>query len=260
MAVYRFNEAAQLSYEFFWNDICDWYIEASKQSLYSDDDAEKDRIVTLLVRVLEESLRLLHPFMSFITEEIYQQLPEIPESTRPAALIAAEYPTVQDERRAPEAALAFASLQELVRLVRTLRSEFTVPPSQKIRFAVRSEIDFPHLDYLRAHTDLIQLLTTAQEISFGTDEVDRTGSVTVVGNGFEAYVYVRDAIDLDAELKKLRISVEKTGKLLQQSEKKLGNPGFLNNASDEVVEKERRKRDEFAGKLVKLREYLDELA
>ncbi len=260
MAVYRFNEAAQLSYEFFWNDFCDWYIEASKQSLYSDDDAEKDRIVTLLVRVLEESLRLLHPFMSFITEEIYQQLPEIPESTRPAVLIAAEYPTVQDERRAPEAALAFASLQELVRLVRTLRSEFTVPPSQKVRFAVRSEIDFAHLEYLRSHSNLIGLLTTAQEISFGTDEVDRAGSVTVVGSGFEAYVYVRDAIDLDAELKKLRSSVEKTRKLLQQSEKKLDNPGFLSNASGEIVEKERGKRDEFAGKLAKLQEYLDELA
>ena len=259
MAVYRFNEAAQLSYEFFWNEFCDWYIEASKQSLYSDDEAEKDRIVTLLVRVLEESLRLLHPFMSFITEEIYQQLPEIPESTRPAALIAAQYPTVQNERRAPEAASAFGSLQELVRLVRSLRSEFTVPPSQKVRFTVRSEIDFAHLDYLRSHANLIELLTTAQEIRFGTDEVDRAGSVTVVGTGFEAYVYVRDAIDLAAELKKLRGSVEKTEKLLLQSGKKLSNQGFLNNASDEVVEKEQRKRDEFAGKLVKLQAYLDEL-
>jgi len=83
--------------------------------------------------------------------------------------------------------------------------------------------------------------------------------VTVVGNGFEAYVYVRDAIDLDAELKKLRGSVEKTVKLLQQSEKKLANQGFLSNASDEIVEKERRKRDEFAGKLVRLQAYLDEL-
>ena len=259
MSVYRFNEAAQVSYEFFWNDFCDWYIEASKKSLYSGDEREKDRIVTLLVRVLEESLRLLHPFMSFITEEIYQQLPEIPESPRPAALIAAEYPAVREDRRNSQAASAFASLQELVRLVRTLRSEFAVPPSQKVRFAVRAEIDFAHLDYLRSQADLIELLTTSQEIVFGTDEVDRTGSVTVVGTGFEAYVYVRDAIDLDAELKKLRGSVEKTRKLFDQAEKKLSNPGFLSNASEEIVDKERRKRDEFAGKLTKLQAYLQEL-
>ena len=212
--------------------------------------------MTLLVRVLEESLRLLHPFMSFITEEIYQQLPEIPGIPRTRALIAAEYPVVIDDRQVPEAAAAFASLQELVRLVRALRSEFTVPPSRKIRFSVRCEESFAHLAYLGSQAELIKLLTTSDEVSFGVQEVDRAGSVTVVGNGFEVYVYVRDAIDVDAELRKLRNSVERTRQLLLQSEKKLGNPGFVKNASDEVVAKERQKRDEFAGKLDKLEAYL----
>ena len=259
MAVYRFNEAAQACYEFFWNDFCDWYIEASKLSLYSEDEEEKDRAVTLLVRVLEEGLRLLHPFMSFITEEIYQTLPEIPESERPAALIIAGYPEARAERENAGAAAAFGALQELVRLVRTLRSEFTVPPSQRVRLTVGCEPGFAHTAYLESHIELIHLLTTAADVTVGAGEVDRTGSVTVVGTGFEAYVYVRDAIDLDEELRKLRSSCEKTEKLLAQSENKLSNPGFLGNASEEIVEKERRKRDEFAGRLSKMRAYITEL-
>ncbi len=260
MAAYRFNEAAQLSYEFFWNEFCDWYIEASKLSLYSDDEAEKDRAITLLVRLLEESLRLLHPFMSFITEEIYQKLPDIPESSRSEALIVAPYPSESAEREAPSEAAAFASLQELVRAVRTLRSEFTIPPSRKIRFAVRAEASFPHTGYFAEHRDLIELLTTAEATEYGTDAPDRTGSVTLVGTGFEVFVYVRDAIDLEAEVAKLKKELEKNERLLQQSEKKLSNPGFLNNASEEVVEKERAKKNEFSGKVEKMRDYLAQLA
>jgi valyl-tRNA synthetase len=259
MKVYRFNEAAQACYEFFWNDFCDWYIEASKLSLYSDDEHEKNRAITLLVSVLEEGLRLLHPFMSFITEEIYQQLPEIPGGSRSEALIVAEYPAEDAGRVDRGAAAAFAALQELVRLVRTLRSEFTVPPSQSVRFAVRCEPSFPHTEYLREHTELIHLLTSARDVTVGTDEVDRSGSVTVVGTGFEAYVYVRDAIDLESELRKLRTSIEKTEKLLAQSEKKLANEGFLKNAGEDVIAKEKRKRDEFAGKLEKMNSYISEL-
>jgi len=259
MAAYKFNEAAQVSYEFFWNEFCDWYIEASKLSLYSEDDAEKDRAITLLVRLLEESLRLLHPFMSFITEEIYQKLPEIPESEHSEALITAPYPSVHAEREATEVAGAFGSVQELVRSVRTLRSEFTIPPAQRIRFAVKCEESFPHTMFFSDHRDLIEMLTTAEDTSYGTETPDTTGSVTLVGHGFEVYVYVRDAIDLDAEVAKLRKNLEKAEKLLAQTEKKLQNPGFLQKAGGEVVEKERAKREEFAGKVAKMKSYLTQL-
>ena len=95
---YRFNEAAQGVYEFFWNDFCDWYIEASKLSLYADDEAERDRAASILAAMLEESLRLLHPFVSFVSEEIYQKLPDSLPRKRPA-LISAPYPEFRDDRR-----------------------------------------------------------------------------------------------------------------------------------------------------------------
>jgi len=259
MALYRFNEAAQISYEFFWNDYCDWYLEASKQSLYSEDEGEKNRIATLLVGLLEESLRLLHPFMSFVTEEIFQQLPSMPGLSRPPALIAASYPEVRSERNDTEIAARFESLQELVRLVRTLRSEFTVPPSRTVRFTVITGDGFAHGEFFAQHRALIEMLTTSTDVSVDPEEQDRSGSVTVVGTGFEVHVFVRDAIDVAAEIRKLRGSVEKTRKLLDQSEKKLSSPGFLQKAGGEVVEKERRKRDEFAGKLEKMNAYLAEL-
>jgi valyl-tRNA synthetase len=259
MAAYRFNEAAQQSYEFFWSDFCDWYIEASKLSLYSDDEAEKNRAITLLVRLLEESLRLLHPFVSFITEEIYQKLPPIPEYEASGALIAASYPRVQADREAPADADAFASLQELVRAVRALRSEFTIPPAQRIRFAVRCEPSFAHTDYFASHRDLIELLTSAESTSYSADEPETAGSVTLVGTGFEVYVYVRDAIDLEAEVAKLTKNLEKTERLLVQADRKLANPGFLKNASEEIVEKERTKQAEFQAKVDKMRSYLSQL-
>jgi valyl-tRNA synthetase len=259
MAAYRFNDGAQLCYEFFWNDFCDWYIEASKLSLYSGDQDEQNRAMTLLVSVLEESMRLLHPFMSFITEEIYGKLPAIPGQTRAEALIVASYPEETDARSHPDTAAAFASLQELVRSVRPLRSEFTIPPAQRVRFSVRAEADFAHTAFFAEHADLIELLATAEQTGYGTDAPDRTGSVTLVGNGFEVYVYVRDAIDLDREVAKLRKELEKTERLLGQSEKKLENQGFLQNAGEEVIEKERGKLAEFSGKVEKIRAYLAEL-
>ncbi len=259
MAVYRFNEAAQLGYEFFWNEFCDWYIEASKLALYSDDDSEKDRAITLLVRLLEESLRLLHPFMSFITEEIYQKLPEIPEHERAPALIVAPYPAELAERESPREAASFGALQEVVRLVRSLRSEFTIPPALRIRFTVRTEPAFAHGAYLAAHQSLIEALTTAERTGYTETKPDTEGSVTLVGNGFEVYAYVRDAIDLDAETAKLRKTLAKTEALLAATERKLANPGFLRNAGEDVIEKERGKRAEFAGKVEKMRTYLEQI-
>ena len=137
---YRFNEAAQAVYEFFWNDFCDWYIEASKLSLYSGDPAEKDRAMSLLLAVLEESLRLLHPFLPFITEEIWQKLPRTADVPGPVhSIVRAPYPCPPPGGGTRRRTARFSLLQELVRGVRTLRSEFTIPQDKKVRVAVKVE-------------------------------------------------------------------------------------------------------------------------
>jgi valyl-tRNA synthetase len=261
---YRFSDASKAVYEFFWNEFCDWYVEASKLSLYSDDAHEQDRGASLIVYVLEESMRLMHPFLPFITEEIYQKLPEGPsEGSRGykvrEAAINAPYPQSDSAREAPQIGEHMASVQELVRLVRTLRSEFTIPPSQRIRFTVVAEDGFGAWDFLKEQEPMIRFLTMAENVSFARETPDTAGSIPVVGTGFEAYVYIRELIDVEKEIARLEKSKDKTARQLQQSEKKLANEGFLNNAGEDVVQREREKRDEMARKIEKMETYLTEL-
>ncbi len=284
MAGYRMDEAARSVYEFFWNDFCDWYIEASKLHLYADDNARKDRSVSLLLYILEESLRLMHPFMSFISEEIYQKLPEAltpadgaatlpgyregarrsrPEG-RPDAVIVAPYPRETEWRKSEEsvaAATGFSGLQELVRGVRTMRSEFTIPPSKRFDLYIRYSDDRTDLgEYFRRHGDLISMLGGLGALEIGTDSGRRSGSVAVVGSGFEAYLYVRDIIDVEAQLARLRKNVEKMRNGLNQSERKLSSPGFVEKAKPEVVEKERVKAADLRDQLERTEAVLRELA
>lgn len=252
---YRFNEAASACYEFFWNEFCDWYIESTKLSLYSGNNTEKDRVITLLVGVLEEALRLLHPFLPFLTEEIYQKLPK-----RQEACIVAPYPEKRPDRVFPEEAESYAVLQELVRLVRTLRSEFTIPPDRKIRVAVKTEPGFFADAYLRRQEDLIRLLVGALELTIGEFQQQEKGSVAVVGTGFEAFVYIRDVIDVPKEMERLAKEIRKAEAFLDSVNKKLSNPGFLEKARPEVIAEQRAKQEETSRKLTKLREYLADLS
>ncbi len=262
MTQYRFNDATTAVYEYFWNDFCDWYIEATKLSLYQDDTAERDRAVSLLLHVLEESLRLLHPFMSFLTEELYSTLPaENGVEVRTAeALIVAAYPQYTDARNDPETQADVSVLQELVRLVRTLRSEFTIPPGRKIPLRVRMDAGTVSDGFLEAHVDLISSLVGSQSLEIGHTAGDTAGVVTLVGTGFEVYASVRDAIDVQKEIAKLTKTLEKTRSQLSASDRKLANEGFLSKAGDDVVAHERSKRSELADKVAKLEGYIGDLA
>ncbi|MFW5995424.1 MAG: class I tRNA ligase family protein, partial [Spirochaetia bacterium] len=261
MSQYRFNDATSTVYEWFWNDYCDWYVEASKLSLYSSDEAEKDRAASVLLYVLEEGLRLLHPFVSFITEELYGKLPEDNgNSVRISdSIILAPYPRVQSQREQPELDRQFGALQQAVRLVRTMRSEFTIPRSRRIRLAVRVDEDMPARDLFARSHELISSLCSAESLEISTTTPETSGAVELVGTGFEVYAYVRDAIDLDAEIGKLEKQIGKTRKQLESTEKKLANENFLSRAGEEVVAHEREKRDELSAKVAKLEGYVRDL-
>jgi valyl-tRNA synthetase len=254
MGQYRFNEAANAIYEFFWNDFCDWYIEASKLSLYSDDDAEKDRSLTLLIAVLEESMRLAHPFLSFITEEIYEKLPGTS-----GQVITAAYPEERQDRRDEATAASFSALQELIRCTRTVRSEFTIPPEKKVDVHVRTDEGFFATAFFGDHAELIQKLTGAQKLVFSDMRPEGAGNIPVAGVGFEVFVDLRDVIDLEKELAKLKKELGKLKALKDGTEKKLSNRNFLDNAPDEVVAKEKDKLKEFTDRSAKIASYLKDL-
>ncbi|MCF6335783.1 MAG: valine--tRNA ligase, partial [Spirochaetales bacterium] len=251
---YRFNDAAQIVYEFFWNDLCDWYLEASKLNLYSDDEYKKNRAITILINLLEESLRLLHPFLSFITEEIYQKLPNSREN-----IITAPYPERVDSRNYPEVAEKFELLQDLIRGIRTIRSEFTITPERKIPITVSMDEDFIAADLFVEYSTLIKSLTRASDLTIKKGKPDTAGSIPVPGKGFEAFIYISDIIDIPLEIAKLKKEEKKNNKLLETTKNKLKNSKFLDNAPDEVVEKEKEKLNEFKERKMKISGYLEEL-
>ncbi len=255
LELYRMNDAAQAVYEFFWNDFCDWYLEAQKLSLYGSDEAEKDRSASLLIAILEESLRLLHPFLSFLTEEIRRKLPGVEGS-----IAVAPYPEYQASREAPEIDAHFSLLQELIRGVRTLRSEFTIPPEKKIRVHVLLEPGFAAAEFFRAHEALIGLLVNTSELSVSESRGETAGSVPVAGLGFEAFVFVRDVIDLPKQIERLEKEAKRLSGLIEGSEKKLANERFISNAPAEVVEKERGKLAELSERRTKIASYISDLS
>lgn len=211
----------------------------------------------MVLYVLEEALRLMHPFMSFISEEIWQKLPAEIEpadgSQRPTAVIVGRYPQVHAEREdqsSKRAAEGFAAVQELVRGVRTIRSEFTIPPTKTFDVYVRVADNRPDVaQFFQRNGAYARLLASLSSLEIGDDDSRRTGSVAVVGSGFEAYLYVRELIDVEEQVRRLDKSIAKIEKGLNQAERKLSNEGFMAKAKPEVVEAERAKaadlRDQF---------------
>ncbi|SIQ69946.1 valyl-tRNA synthetase [Alkalispirochaeta americana] len=262
MKNYRMDEAARAVYDFFWNEFCDWYIEGSKLSLYSQNEEEQDRGVSLLLCVLEEALRMMHPFLPFITEEIYQKLPG--ELNPVKAVIIGQYPSVLTERENPQAraaAAGFGALQELVRGIRTMRSEFTIPPNTKFGVYVCTAPERPELAaFFQANQELVALLAGIGEVEIGSDGSRREGAVTVVGSGFEAYLSVLDLIDVAAQRARVEKHIAKTTKALKQAEGKLQSQGFLAKARPEVIEAERRKAEDLRDQLGRLEAVQAELA
>ncbi|GAB6393423.1 MAG: valine--tRNA ligase [Treponematales bacterium] len=261
---YRYNDAAQTAYEYFWNDFCDWYVEATKMSFRGGNADEKNRVSTVLLNVLAESLRLLHPLLPMLTEEIYGKLPR--EARGSGLLITAPYPEYREERADEKAEADFGFLQELVRLVRTLRSECAVPPDKKLRALVKTA-NGDKAAFLAENAALVKLLAGlgSLEISAAGSEGDgsaagKAGAIGLVGAGFEALVFVADAVDIAFLKQKFEKEIEKDRKFAAGLTQKLSNPGFLKNAPPELVAEERRKLDDTLKRTSKLESYMKDLA
>ncbi|PKL06415.1 MAG: valine--tRNA ligase [Spirochaetae bacterium HGW-Spirochaetae-9] len=253
---WRFNDAAQTAYSYFWDDFCDWYIEAAKLSTRFGDDGEKDRATTVLLMVLEESLRLLHPFLPFVTEEIYGMLPN-----SGGRLISQPWPRRDDSRLNPELAARFDSLRELVTLARTLRSEFQIPPEARMPLSIRFEAGFEGADFLKRGGALIALLVNGPEPRFLEKDASRpVGAVALVGKGFELFVDVKELVDTAKLVAKLDKDIQKESAFVAKVRAKLANQAFVASAPAEIVAQERQKGAEAESKVAKLRHYIEELS
>jgi valyl-tRNA synthetase len=255
MLAYRYNDMGHTVYEFFWNDFCDWYIESTKLELYSEQPSRRRQAASKLVHLLEESLRLMHPFLSFITEEIYQKLPG-----HALSLVIAPYPVAHPDRDHPEAEAAFGALQNLVAGIRRVRSEFAIDPARDIEVVVSVEKNFVHASFLRENRDLLAQFSGSERLRFSEGEQKPAGAVTIVNRGSESWVLVRDVVDLPKELIKLAKSIERSKDYISSVERKLSNQAFVNSAPAEVVDGERNKLVEAQGTLTRLEAYQHELS
>ncbi len=251
---YRFDIACQQGYHFFWNDFCDWYVELTKVSLTSDDLKEKQRVASLLAALLEESMRLLHPFLSFLTEEIYQKLPGVEGD-----LMVQQFPQYTKERESGVVAEKFSIFQDIIGGVRSLRSTFAITPDKRVPIVIKTE----HAEleeFFKTYADMGASLMGADTLEITSGAVDGSASIPVAGRGVEAYVSIKDAVNLEQELAKLRKTLKQAEKDRAMTEKKLQNKGFTDRAPQEVIEKEEKKLKEFTERAEKSQRYIELLS
>ena len=242
LGAYNFNLAAETIYEFTWHDVCDWYLEMAKARLQNgSDEAAKG----VLHHILEQTVLLLHPFVPFITEEIWRVLGGKPES-----ISIAPFPELRDEDRDEGAEATMAALQEAVTGVRAIRADLNVP--QKAEVSVALKTSSPAVVGALKASEAVKTLTGASAWEFGADLEPAQGSARKVLSFGELFVPLDDLIDVAAERERLEKELKEAERDLSQAEAKLANKQFLSRAPDDVVEKERGKRDEFAQKVERL--------
>ena len=264
---YRYNDAASAVYEFFWNGFCDWYVEATKLSFRNGDEREKDRAVSVLLNVLEESLRLLHPFIPFVTEEIYGKLPlalivdnrrqagaqrVLPNDEHTSLLVNAPYPVARDDRADETVASRFAAVQDVVRAVRGLRNECGFDPAAKIRVAVKI-VPGSDAEACREKTEMICLLAGLSAVDFV--DAKPASSIGTVGTGFEAFILIDETVNREQLLARFRKDLDKTGAEAARTEAKL-NGKFAEHAPAELVAAEREKLAEARRRMATLESYI----
>ena len=232
---FEFGEAGRLLYRFIWDDFCDWYIEMSKETLAGNDEAAKLTTRSILVYVLDNTLRLLHPIMPFVTEEIWQSVPHVGES-----LVVATYPTVHPEQMDEKAAEEMEFLMDFIRSVRTVRNEMNTPLSKPINIIAKVS-DAAHYSILKENESYIARFSNPEEFVYGEDVEAPSDAVTSVITGAEIYLPLAGLINIEDEIARLEKEAEKLQQEVDRVEKKLSNEKFVAKAPAAVVEAERAK-------------------
>ena len=245
---FELGVAVQKLYDFIWDCYCDWYIELAKSRLQSDEQtAQNARQV--LVWVLEKTLRLLHPFMPYITEEIWQTLPHEGET-----IMLAKYPEYDENLDFPQAAKEMESVMDAIKAIRNRRQEMNVPPSRKAKVYVATKLS----NVFENGSKFICKLASASEVEIGESfEID--GAVTVVTTDAKIYIPMDELVDKAAETARLKKELAATEKLLAQSEGKLNNQGFIAKAPEKVVETVKQQAAREREKIAQLKAALEAL-
>ena len=254
MEAYELGVASAKVYDFIWDDYCDWYIELTKTRLQGEDEGAKVQAQQVLVYVLTETLKLLHPFMPFLTEEIWQALPHAPGAG--GFLMLQKWPEHSAALDFQEAEAAMESIMDVIRAVRARRAEMNVPPSKKAALTIVT----PKAEVFEAGRGFLTRLAWASSIEVRPGEPDDlTGLVADVTHDAKVYMPLAELVDIEKERARLSKDLGKKQSELKGLEGKLSNPGFLNKAPADVVAAEQERAEKLQTLIAKIEEQLKAL-
>lgn len=250
---YEFGEAGRVLYNFIWDDFCDWYIEMAKIPLYGNDEEAKKTTRSVLAYVLDQTLRLLHPFMPFITEEIWQHLPHQGES-----ITIASWPVVRQELSDEKAANEMKLLVDVIRSVRNIRAEVNTPMKKQVDMIIHAHSEEVK-NQLEKNRSYLERFCNPSSLTIDTNIEAPDKAMTAVVSGAEVFLPLEGLINVEEEIKRLEKELEKWNKEVERVQKKLANEGFIKKAPKEVVEEERAKEKDYLEKQQAVLKRLQEL-
>jgi len=251
---YELGLAAQKIYDFLWDEFCDWYIEMVKPRLYNKDDNTREAALWTLKTVLINALKMLHPFMPYITEELFQHIQDEEES-----IMISDWPVYKEEWNYKENEEEIDTIKEAVRNIRNIRAEMNVAPSKKVQVFVVS--DKEEVRAIFEHSKVFfKTLGHASEV---TVQADKAGigedAVSVVTSNATIYMPLAELVDIEKEVERLTKEKEKMLKEIERVEKKLANQGFVSKAPQKVIDEEKAKEEKYKATLAQVEERLAQL-
>jgi valyl-tRNA synthetase len=230
---YEMGVASDLVTGFVWDDFCDWYIELSKPALYGEDEGKKADALAVLCFVLENALKLLHPFIPFVTEEIYANLPGTQGS-----IMTADFPRYNAKMAYKKEAKAFEGVMEIIKAVRAMKKDADCPPSKKVELNVVTESK----RLLQVNKDCIIKLSGASALNFVDSAASVEGkTVSTVTEIAQIYVPLGELVDIEKEKARLTAEIERIDGEIARAEGKLNNESFVSKAPAKLVDAEREK-------------------
>ncbi len=237
--------AAQRVYDLIWNEYCDWYIELIKSRLYGTDEEDKKTARFVLQKVLKDLLKLLHPFMPFITEEIYGYLPKDPatKDNPNSLLIRAQWPVYDPEMDYGEAVYRIETAMEIIKAVRNIRAEADAAPGRKLTMEIRTSALADVIPEIQSYIRNMANITDIKVIPADATAAD--DAMTAAVKDAEILIPLQDLVDFDEEIKRLEKEQARLQSEVERVEKKLANKGFVNKAPEKVVQEEREKGEKY---------------
>lgn len=253
MDKYEFGEAARTLYTFVWDDFASWYVEISKVDLASNDEINKQMTKNVLVYVLKSIVKLLHPFIPFITEEIYLSLPHDEES-----ITISSWPTVKKEFSFDAEIESISSLIEIITAVRNERAKANKAPKEPINITIYAK-DSNTLDTINKTSNYLTKFTNPKELKFTTEALESKGNVVVVLKNATLYIPSSDLVDIEEVIKKLEANLKKLEGELKRSEAMLSNESFISKAPQAKIDAEKAKQADYQKQYEEVKKALAEL-